>query len=490
MKSILNISALEDEEFTVQLEELSLTEGVSVKDVRSRAQRLLSRLAGRHEPVVIWILGMLLAPLFRRIFNPISVKGLHKINNNSKDKTVILVPNHRSHADYLLLSFLFYKNNYQLPIIAAGDNLTFFPAGGILRRGGAFFIRRTLDEDILYRLVLKRYISYLVRTNAFVEFFIEGGRSRLGLVRRPRLGLLKYILEAARTVQHLREVEFVPVSIAYEHIPEENSLSTELSGAEKKKESFFQLLNGLPLIFKNFGEVSIVFGDPIKRPIGHHSLSAHLKSVSQLLTLSLQRNMTIHLSSLLGCALSISTRPFYVGRLSLLVSELIDFLKQDSNQYFSSSINDFLNSSNRQQLISEILATHFSDEADQKVVAAKVERYKNVALIHFLPTLLHQLGQELLSIRGISSAEELQTLFNYIVVMPEVENQIGQKLPRHWLVMLEPIFLALKNDGSIQASFYSQMAKDFLRHEPALKQTIFPIVADTLKLFSTLRATS
>ncbi len=175
----------------------------------------------------------------------------------------MLLPSHKSHVDYLLLSCLLYRNSIQLPVIAAGDNLSFFPAGPLLRRGGAFFIRRRVRGDRLYAAVLNAYLRRLVRDGHMIEFFLEGTRSRTGKVLPPKLGLLNMVVTAALALGN-HKVYFQPVSIGYERLMEEGAYARELSGQKKQKENAFALLGISRVLTDRWGRVSVQFGEPFE----------------------------------------------------------------------------------------------------------------------------------------------------------------------------------------------------------------------------------
>jgi glycerol-3-phosphate O-acyltransferase len=188
--------------------------------------------------------------------------------NNLKElveqKNVVLVPNHQSHADYIALSYAIWKK-YHFPMyVAAGNNLNVFPVGGIFRRCGAFFIRRTFGSDILYKLTLEAYLYYLLYLGRPIEFFFEGGRSRTGKLRSPKFGLFNMILEAHTYLPQdkKRELVFVPVSINHEYVPETRSLAKEAKGAAKQKESTGQLFKLFKIFSYQFGSIHINVGAP------------------------------------------------------------------------------------------------------------------------------------------------------------------------------------------------------------------------------------
>src|SRR5262249_15377184 len=152
----------------------------------------------------------------------------------------VLLPSHKSHLDYILLSYVFFENGLQCPLIAAGDNLAFWPAGPLLRRCGAFFIRRSFKGARLYTTLVDSYVRKVLREGYAIEFFIEGGRSRSGKLLPPKAGLLSMVTEAADGAH--ADVAYVPISIGYERVVEQRSYVHELSGGEKEKEDAGALL--------------------------------------------------------------------------------------------------------------------------------------------------------------------------------------------------------------------------------------------------------
>ena len=114
--------------------------------------------------------------------------GIERLRELAKEGTLVLLPSHKSHMDYLALAWVLYRHKLQLPLIAAGDNLNFFPVGAIFRRAGAFFIRRSFAGDRLYAAVVDAYVRRLIKDGAPLEFFLEGGRSRTGKLLPPKLG--------------------------------------------------------------------------------------------------------------------------------------------------------------------------------------------------------------------------------------------------------------------------------------------------------------
>jgi len=174
----------------------------------------------------------------------------------------VLVPCHRSHFDYLILSYMFHANYLSPPHIAAGDNLSFWPLGPLFRGAGAYFLRRSFEGNELYKTVFNKYLTFLIREGYTQEFFIEGGRSRTGKILTPKLGMLSAIV-GAFTDGVRRDLYFIPVSIHYGRVVEEASYTRELIGAAKEKESLWGLLKARTVLRQKYGSVQVTFADPI-----------------------------------------------------------------------------------------------------------------------------------------------------------------------------------------------------------------------------------
>jgi glycerol-3-phosphate O-acyltransferase len=230
--------------------------------LNNRAYGMLRELESQPDAGVVKALDVALDTIVNRIYDGVEVDqaGLERVRAAAKRGTLVLLPSHKSHLDYLMLSFVFYHANLQLPLIAAGDNLSFFPLGIVLRRGGAFFIRRSFSGDRLYGAVVDAYVRRLIREGFSIEFFLEGGRSRTGKLLPPKLGLLNMVVEAAMAVPN-KELFFVPVSIGYDRLVEGSSYVRELTGGEKQEEDARGLLKTTGLLRGRYGRLNIQFGE-------------------------------------------------------------------------------------------------------------------------------------------------------------------------------------------------------------------------------------
>ena len=190
----------------------------------------------------------------------IDTEGLERVRQAAREGSLVLLPSHKSHVDYLIMTRVLYQHHMPVPLVAAGDNLSFFPLGPVLRRAGAFFIRRSFKGDRLYSVVVDAYMRRLIKDGWALEFFLEGGRSRTGKLLPPKVGLLSIVVDAALGTPE-RTVFFVPVSIGYERVVEEKSYVEELAGGEKKKEDAMGLLSTAKVVAGRYGRLSVQVGE-------------------------------------------------------------------------------------------------------------------------------------------------------------------------------------------------------------------------------------
>lgn len=234
----------------------------SIAKTERYARKELKRLQAVQTPTMLAFLSKMLGWVFSRIYDGVVVDtdGLDRIRDAAREGTLIYLPSHKSHVDYLVLSYVLYKHALHAPLIAAGENLSFFPLGPILRRGGAFFIRRSFKGRKLYSGLVDAYMRKLMVEGFPIEFFIEGGRSRTGKLLAPKYGLLTMVVDAALKLKQ-QKVFFVPTSIGYERIVEEGSYVHELGGGEKKKENVGGLLKTPQVLRSKYGRLYVQFGE-------------------------------------------------------------------------------------------------------------------------------------------------------------------------------------------------------------------------------------
>jgi len=230
---------------------------------RRKAEKYALEIAADISYPTIRVLARFLKWLWNRIYDGIELNHMERVHEVARDKEVIYVPCHRSHIDYLLLGYLTHKEGLHLPHVAAGINLNIPLIGGILRRAGAFFLRRSFKGNRLYAAVFDAYIHQVLVKGYSMEYFVEGGRSRTGRLLPPKGGMLVMTVNSyVRDPQ--RPIVFVPIYIGYEKLIEGDAFINELGGAEKQKESLGGLIRSIRSLRDQFGKVYVNIGEPIE----------------------------------------------------------------------------------------------------------------------------------------------------------------------------------------------------------------------------------
>lgn len=232
------------------------------KKLRRKAYRYFREIAADFSIVNIKWFNAAVQYMFRRIFDGIyfNIDDLKMVREAAQKAPLILVPSHKSHMDYLIVSSIFYQNKIIPPHIVAGSNLTFFPMGILFRKSGAFFMRRSFKGLKLYPSIFKQYIKTLICEGYSIEFFIEGGRSRTGKIMQPKMGILKYLIDAIEEGYN-KDMIFVPLTISYDRILEESSYHMEMKGKEKEKESTSTFVQSRKLLRRKYGKVYLSFNE-------------------------------------------------------------------------------------------------------------------------------------------------------------------------------------------------------------------------------------
>lgn len=231
---------------------------------REEALKIINKMATNYSPVMAELYTSITELIFKTIFTKFhysKTEIAHLRSLCALPKTnIIFVPTHKSYFDYLILNYLLYSERVTVPLVASGDDFSFFPLGRMLKKMGVFFIRRTMKDDPFYQDVLKNYLKNIVETGYNMEFFIEGGRSRSGMVRSPRTGMLKMLAEIGRNSN--RRLYVIPVSLTYEKLKEIDEYKKEKKGSKApEKENFWQKFANLLKV--RYGPVYIRFSRPI-----------------------------------------------------------------------------------------------------------------------------------------------------------------------------------------------------------------------------------
>ncbi|MGM8899620.1 MULTISPECIES: glycerol-3-phosphate 1-O-acyltransferase PlsB [unclassified Psychrobacter] len=236
--------------------------GISVREARGLARNYANEMVNDYSHPIIRVFDKFLTWLWTQLYDGVDVHHFERVRKLATDHEIIYVPCHRSHVDYLLLSYVIYKRGLSIPYVAAGDNLDVPVLGPLLRGAVAFYIRRSFRGNALYTAVLREYMHTLITRNTPIEYFIEGGRSRSGRLLPPKMGMLAMTVHS-QLRQTNKPVVFIPTYIGYERIMEGGTYIGELKGKPKESESLIGLLKVGRKIERIFGNVHLSFGTPL-----------------------------------------------------------------------------------------------------------------------------------------------------------------------------------------------------------------------------------
>jgi glycerol-3-phosphate O-acyltransferase len=227
------------------------------------ARQYAMEIAANYSHPFITFMAALLRRLWTWLYDGVEFEHVEKLQEIGDGAEIIYVPCHRSHMDYLLLSYVIYLKGFAVPHVAAGVNLNLPVIGRFLRKGGAFFLRRSFKGHALYAAVFTKYLGFMMARGHPLEYFVEGGRSRTGRLLSPRTGMLSMTVRSYLK-EPGRPVVFLPVYFGYERIVEGRTYIGELSGRPKEKESVIGVIKSLPSVLRSkFGKVHVNLGEPI-----------------------------------------------------------------------------------------------------------------------------------------------------------------------------------------------------------------------------------
>ena len=259
------VETLRDVTLKRTLAEIARERGRADDSTLHEANACLHEIAATYNPLAVDFLKGVLRLVFNRIYDGVDIdlRGLQKLADAGAKGPLVLCPCHKSHIDYMILSWVLDEHGMQPPHIAAGENLNFWPVGRLLRMGGAFFIRRTFRDDKVYGATLSAYVKHLLRDGFTQEFFVEGGRSRTGKLLPPKFGMLAMEVDAWLSGSRSQDVFFAPISVSYEKLAEGQSYQRELAGGEKQKEDAKALLSATSVLRSRYGRIAIRFDDVV-----------------------------------------------------------------------------------------------------------------------------------------------------------------------------------------------------------------------------------
>jgi glycerol-3-phosphate O-acyltransferase len=240
----------------------------AMRRVETYAREIVPRFnAYLYFRVGYWIGRTVARALYRVRIGYIDSAGLAKVDS---DATVVFVMNHRSNMDYVLAGYL--AADQTALSYAVGEWARLWPLSALIRAMGAYFVRRNSKDD-LYRRVLERYVAMATEAGVPQAVFPEGGLSRDGRMRAPRLGVLDYMMRGFH-VDGDRDLVFVPLGINYDRVLEDRTLLLSADPEVRRPGRFRSLWNTLGFAARNlalmlrsewhrFGYACVNFGSPV-----------------------------------------------------------------------------------------------------------------------------------------------------------------------------------------------------------------------------------
>lgn len=249
-------------EFQRALAELADNLGREYADVAADAAGCLRELSASLDPVAIGAWRRFGAALTRAYDVVADESALAELRELDREHSLIWLPSHRSYLDLFVLPAVLVDHGLAPPYGLGGANLNFFPFGTIARRTGTIFVRRTVADDPVYRLVLRSYVGELVRNRVNLGWAIEGGRTRTGKLRPPRYGLLRYLTDAVEATDG-PEPMLVPASIVYDQLHELATMTAEARGLPKSPEDLRWLVTLARQQRTRLGHAYLDIGEPV-----------------------------------------------------------------------------------------------------------------------------------------------------------------------------------------------------------------------------------
>ncbi|NOY69857.1 MAG: glycerol-3-phosphate acyltransferase [Deltaproteobacteria bacterium] len=442
-----------------KLSDYASKSGKSLYDARGEAAEFLDEIAANLNTKIIRLYDITLRWITRAMFDGmvIDYEGLNRVKQASRQGPLIMAPCHKSHLDYLIISYLFHNNKMPCPHIAAGKNLSFWPLGPIFRGGGAFFLRRTFKGEPLYPDVFSAYLNKILEEGYNVEFFIEGGRSRTGKLLFPKTGFLTMLMDAYRNGK-ISDLIFVPIYIGYDRVLEEKAYANEVAGGKKSPENIKNVIKAGKFLKRKYGKIYVNFHEPFSlkeyiddqdaagmeenRPMAHDFARKIIAAINSVTV------VTPH-AVIAGAILNSSSKHFYyrhvleyaetyMNHLSACGAPLSDTLFMDKKNAFRYVIETFVENKYIEGAMSDP-DTAFSPDRVFKINEnrrSNLEYYKNNAIAFFIPgafTALSLLAADAFQLTGTQLADDFALLANlfeneFIINLATPEEEVRKNL--------------------------------------------------------------
>ncbi|MEN7341862.1 MAG: glycerol-3-phosphate 1-O-acyltransferase [Pseudomonadota bacterium] len=330
----------------------------------------------------------------------IDEEQLRRVREMVRTKPAVLLWTHKTHIDGFAVYSMLFENDFPVPHLLGGVNMAFAGLGYAARRSGGIFIRRSFQDDPLYKMILRQYIGYLLEKRFPLTWAFEGTRSRVGKLMPPRYGLLKYVVEAAHVTES-KDLHIIPVALNYDLIGDVKDYVREQSGAVKQPESLKWFLGYLRGLRRPLGKIYIDFGEPVvleEPPSGEDLLA--LKKTALQVGVEANRVTPITLASLV-CTILLGVAPRALTRLEIgkQMLRMVRWARQRNIRIASDFDRD---SSNNLNMLADVLGddgliTRFDEGPDVVYTIAPEQHrvasyYRNTTIHHFVTKAIAELS--------------------------------------------------------------------------------------------------
>ncbi len=256
---------LSSRDFVASMRALSEQTGRSMDDLRAEANAIFRELISVPRPFwldVSYLLNRLIASLGYDKDIVVDEATLQRIRQIAKEHPTAILCTHKTHVDFPVLNKVFFDHDFPALHTMGGVNMAVGGVGFLARRAGVIFIRRSFQDDLLYKLILRHYIGYLMEKHFPLSWAFEGTRSRVGKLMPPKYGILKYVIEAAHA-NDARMLHIIPVAINYDLINDVRDYAREQAGIKKRPESLSWFIGYLRSLRRPMGQIYMDFGEPV-----------------------------------------------------------------------------------------------------------------------------------------------------------------------------------------------------------------------------------
>ena len=449
-------------EFKSSLANIASDSGQTAKAVRAEASEYLREMISI--PTRFWLdVWAKLCEVFLGLGYDKSVQydtaDIERIRDIVRRYPSALLWTHKTYIDGFVVPKILFDNNFPMPHFFGGANLNIPVLSFFLRRAGGIFIRRSFQDNEVYKLSLKQYIGYLMEKRFPMTWSFEGTRSRLGKLMPPKYGLLKYVLEGAHHAG-ARNIHIIPVSVSYDLVRDAEEYAREQSGVPKTPESIAWMVSYLRSLARPMGRIHVDFGEPVRLAVAPNP-DDQLAISKMAFQVAVEANRVtpatfpaVVSTALLGAFPRALTEPEIVGEVSVMTQWATSRgvrLSPDFNLDYASKMASLL-----ENMIKEGIITRFNGGPETVYGIAEGQApiasfYRNTIVHFFLARAVAELA--LLAVSDQSSdaspsalfwseVQELRDLFKFEFFYADKENferEIDAELSREepeWQTLL------------------------------------------------------